>query len=66
MTEKIPTINDLLDWSNSVAERKHNGEAVPKLEYAAALAVFKYVLSVAYKQSPLQIYNILLKHIPGV
>jgi len=56
------TLNDLLDWSNGVKERKCNGEEVGPLEYDAAEAIFKYALSEARKQKPFQLYAMLLKH----
>lgn len=61
MTDKIPTTEELLDWSNGVMERKEEGKFVSDLEKNAATAVFEYCLYEAYKQRPMQIYYMMMK-----
>ncbi|KKM25578.1 hypothetical protein LCGC14_1593630 [marine sediment metagenome] len=61
MTEKLSTVEELLDWSNSVGERRERGKDVPELEAKAAEAVFEYCVYEAYKQRPMQVYYMILK-----
>ena len=61
MSERVPILEELLNWSNGVGERKSKGENISELESKAADAIFEFVLQEAYKQNPLQIYTMVLK-----
>ena len=61
MTDRIPTLEELLNWSNSVGERKDKGEPISELEHDASEAVFDYVLEKAFHQMPMQVYYMVLK-----
>lgn len=61
MTDRIPTLEELLNWSNSVADRKNAGEFVNEAEYEAAKAVFEYCLYEHYKMAPMQMYYMIMK-----
>lgn len=61
MTDRIPTLEELLNWSNDVGERKDKGEPISELENDAGEAVFEYVLETAYHKMPMQVYYEVLK-----
>ena len=61
MTDRIPTLEELLNWSNDVGERKDKGEPISELEDAASEAVCDYVLEKAYHKMPMQVYYMVLK-----
>ena len=61
MTERIPTLEELQNWSNDVMARREGGENISELEIKASAAIFEFTLMEAYKQNPLQIYNMVLK-----
>ena len=61
MLDRIPTLDELLNWSNDTAERKNKGENVSELEYKAAVAIFEFALMEAYKQNPLSVYALVTK-----
>jgi len=61
VTDRIPTLEELLNWSNAIGERKDKGEPISELEHDAGEAVFEYVLEKAFDQMPMQVYYLVLK-----